>query len=178
MRAWDERYQDRQGAQDCTAQAHSLILRIRHLQDAPLLLRGGLETFFHELDTTDGSAGLHARRNVWQHFEFTMHKRPITAVWPGEPFPIGSTWDGQGVNFALFSAHAEKVELCLFDASGRHELQRLELKVRTDDTWHCYLPQARPGMLYGYRVHGPYRPHDGHRFRRSPRIFIPCRPVG
>jgi len=102
-----------------------------------------------------------------------MHKLPITAVWPGEPFPIGSTWDGEGVNFALFSAHAEKVELCLFDASGRHELQRLELKVRTNDIWHCYLPQARPGMLYGYRVHGPYRPHDGHRFNPHKLLIDP-----
>jgi glycogen operon protein len=89
---------------------------------------------------------------------------PITAVWPGDPYPRGATWDGEGVNFALFSAHAEKVELCLFDATGRHEVQRIELKERTDEIWHCYLPEARPGLLYGYRVHGPYRPEEGHRF--------------
>jgi glycogen operon protein len=90
--------------------------------------------------------------------------RPITAVWPGDPDPRGATWDGEGVNFSLFSAHADKVELCIFDATGRHELQRIEMRERTDEIWHCYLPEARPGQLYGYRVHGPYRPEEGHRF--------------
>ncbi|WP_431511341.1 glycogen debranching protein GlgX [Variovorax sp. DAIF25] len=89
---------------------------------------------------------------------------PISAVWPGEPYPRGATWDGQGVNFALFTQHAHKVELCLFDESGRRELQRIELRDRTDDVWHCYLPEARPGLAYGYRVHGPYKPEEGHRF--------------
>ena len=89
---------------------------------------------------------------------------PIRAVWRGTPRPAGATWDGEGVNFALFSAHAEKVELCIFDESGRRELQRIELRERTDDIWHCYLPEAQPGLVYGYRVHGPYRPEEGHRF--------------
>jgi isoamylase len=89
---------------------------------------------------------------------------PISTVWPGDPYPRGATWDGEGVNFSLFSAHAEKVELCVFDATGRQELQRIEVKERTDEIWHCYLPEARPGLLYGYRVHGPYRPEEGHRF--------------
>jgi glycogen operon protein len=89
---------------------------------------------------------------------------PITVVWPGKPFPRGATWDGEGVNFALFSEHAERVELCIFDPAGRREIQRVELKEHTDQVWHGYLPEARPGMLYGYRVHGPYRPDDGHRF--------------
>ncbi len=89
---------------------------------------------------------------------------PISAVWPGQPYPRGATWDGQGVNFALFTQHAHKVELCLFDESGRRELQRIELRDRTDDVWHCYLPEARPGLAYGYRVHGPYKPEEGHRF--------------
>jgi isoamylase len=102
-----------------------------------------------------------------------MNKPPITDVWPGEPTPLGSTWDGDGVNFALFSAHAEKVELCLFDAHGRHELQRVELKARTNDIWHGYLPQARPGMLYGYRVHGPYKPQNGHRFNPHKLLIDP-----
>jgi len=102
-----------------------------------------------------------------------MHNLPITAVWSGEPYPLGSTWDGVGVNFALFSAHAEKVELCLFDTSGTHELQRLELKARTNEIWHCYLPQARPGTLYGYRVHGPYKPHEGHRFNPHKLLIDP-----
>jgi glycogen operon protein len=90
--------------------------------------------------------------------------KPITAVWPGKPAPRGAHWDGAGVNFALFSGHAERVDLCIFDAGGRRELQRIPLIERTDQIWHCYLPEARPGMLYGYRVHGPYRPDDGHRF--------------
>src|SRR5262245_14896998 len=88
----------------------------------------------------------------------------LGAVWRGAPSPLGASWDGEGVNFALFSEHADKVELCLFDASGRNELQRIEIRERTDNVWHCYLPEARPGLVYGYRVHGPYRPQDGHRF--------------
>ncbi len=89
---------------------------------------------------------------------------PIHDVWPGRAYPLGATWDGEGVNFALFSQHADKVELCLFDDGGRRELQRIVLRERTDDVWHCYLPEARPGMAYGYRVHGPYQPEAGHRF--------------
>ena len=88
----------------------------------------------------------------------------ITVVWPGRAYPRGATWDGEGVNFALFSEHAEKVELCIFDDAGRRERQRVALPERTDHVWHGYLPEARPGMVYGYRVHGPYRPEDGHRF--------------
>jgi isoamylase len=75
-------------------------------------------------------------------------------------FPAGAHWDGMGVNFALFSER-RAVELCLFDRSGRHEVQRLALREQTDQVWHGYLPQARPGLLYGYRVHGPYRPARG-----------------
>jgi isoamylase len=89
---------------------------------------------------------------------------PISAIWPGLPYPRGATWDGEGVNFALFSEHATKVELCIFDDKGRRELQRIAFPERTDQVWHCYLPEARPGLLYGYRVHGPYRPEEGHRF--------------
>jgi isoamylase len=85
-------------------------------------------------------------------------------VWPGKPYPLGSTWDGEGVNFALFSEHAEGVELCLFDQAGRRELQRVRIKEQTDQVWHCYLPEARPGLIYGYRVYGPYDPNKGHRF--------------
>ena len=80
----------------------------------------------------------------------------ISTVWPGKPYPLGATWDGKGVNFALFSEHAEKVELCLFDAKGRHEIQRIPIREQTDQIWHCYLPEARPGWFYGYRVYGPY----------------------
>ncbi len=98
---------------------------------------------------------------------------PLTAVWPGSPFPRGATWDGEGVNFALFSENADKVELCLFDPSGRREVQRIELRERTDQIWHCYLPEARPGLLYGYRVHGPYDPARGHRFNPNKLLVEP-----
>jgi len=108
----------------------------------------------------------------------TTRRRPIigeriSAVWPGQPYPRGATWDGEGVNFSLFSAGAEKVELCLFDPSGRHEVQRIVLKERTDEIWHCYLPEARPGLLYGYRVHGPYRPEQGQRFNPNKLLIEP-----
>ena len=82
----------------------------------------------------------------------------------GRPYPLGATWDGVGVNFALFSAHATKVELCLFDQAGERELERIDLAEYTDEVWHGYLPDARPGTVYGYRVHGPYEPAAGHRF--------------
>lgn len=82
----------------------------------------------------------------------------------GSPEPLGASWDGRGVNFALFSAHGEKVDLCLFERDSRQESRRLSLPARTGDIWHGYLPGAAPGLSYGYRVHGPYRPTDGHRF--------------
>ena len=97
----------------------------------------------------------------------------LTAVWPGAPFPRGATWDGEGVNFALFSEHATRVELCLFDRTGRREVQRIELREQTDLIWHCYLPDARPGLLYGYRVHGPYDPARGHRFNPNKLLLEP-----
>jgi glycogen operon protein len=98
---------------------------------------------------------------------------PITAVWPGRPYPRGATWDGEGVNFSIFSQHAEKVELCLFDVKGRREVQRIVLTEQSDQEWHCYLPEARPGMLYGYRVYGPYRPELGHRFNPNKLLLDP-----
>ena len=98
---------------------------------------------------------------------------PITAVWPGRPYPRGAHWDGEGVNFAIFSEFAEKIELCLFDIKGQNEVQRIELKERTDLVWHCYLPEIRPGALYGYRVYGPYRPQDGHRFNPNKLLIDP-----
>jgi isoamylase len=97
----------------------------------------------------------------------------ISAVWPGQAYPRGATWDGEGVNFSLFSANAEKVELCLFDLTGRHELQRIDVRERTDENWHAYLPEARPGLLYGYRVHGPYAPENGHRFNPHKLLIEP-----
>ncbi len=98
---------------------------------------------------------------------------PITAVWPGTPEPHGAIWDGEGVNFALFSEHAEGVELCIFDRTGRRELQRIQVSERTDQVWHCYLPEARPGLLYGYRVHGRYAPQQGHRFNPHKLLLDP-----
>lgn len=82
----------------------------------------------------------------------------------GRHWPLGATSDGKGVNFALFSRHASRVELCLFDDSGQTETQRIELPCCTDDVWHGYLPGLKPGAVYGYRVHGPYEPTNGHRF--------------
>ena len=91
----------------------------------------------------------------------------------GLPYPLGATWDGVGVNFALFSAHATCVELCLFDADGRTELERLTLPEYTDEIWHGYLPDARPGTVYGYRVHGPHAPDAGHRFNPHKLVLDP-----
>ncbi len=91
----------------------------------------------------------------------------------GSPHPCGATWDGLGVNFALFSANATKVELCLFDDAGEQEIERIELPEYTDEVWHGYLPDARPGTIYGYRVHGPYAPESGHRFNPNKLLIDP-----
>jgi isoamylase len=96
-----------------------------------------------------------------------------TRIKEGLPFPKGATWDGKGVNFALFSAHATKVELCLFDSTGKKEIERVELPEYTDQIFHGYLPDARPGDFYGYRVHGPYEPDAGHRFNPNKLLFDP-----
>ncbi|MCU1308752.1 MAG: glycogen debranching protein [Acidobacteriaceae bacterium] len=101
----------------------------------------------------------------------TRQTEPI--IWPGRPYPLGATWDGEGVNFALFSESAEKVELCLFDQFGRREIHRILVREQTDQVWHCYLPEARPGLLYGYRVHGPYEPTKGLRFNRNKLLLDP-----
>jgi glycogen operon protein len=95
-------------------------------------------------------------------------------VWPGRPYPLGATWDGAGVNFALFSEHARKVELCLFDhPDADNESHRIELHEQTDQVWHCYLPDCLPGQLYGYRVHGPFEPDKGHRFNPNKVVLDP-----
>jgi len=86
---------------------------------------------------------------------------------------LGASWDGRGTNFALFSANAHKVELCLFDSQGRRELERIELPERTEDVWHGYLNDVSPGQLYGYRVHGPYDPDRGHRFNAHKLLLDP-----
>jgi isoamylase len=94
-------------------------------------------------------------------------------IWPGQPEPLGANWDGFGSNFALFSAHAEKVELCLFDRTGQREIERIVLPEYTDEVWHGYLPDVTPGQLYGYRVYGPYDPYNGHRFNPNKLLIDP-----
>lgn len=95
-------------------------------------------------------------------------------VLPGRSFPLGAVWDGSGVNFAVYSEHSTSVELCLFDSvSARKESVRIQMPERTDMVWHCYLPEARPGLLYGYRVHGPYDPGRGHRFNPNKLVLDP-----
>src|SRR5437660_1831855 len=86
---------------------------------------------------------------------------------------LGASWDGRGTNFALFSANAQRVELCLFDPQGRRELERIELPERTEDVWHGYLNDVSPGQLYGYRVYGPYEPEHGHRFNANKLLLDP-----
>jgi glycogen operon protein len=93
---------------------------------------------------------------------------------PGNPYPLGATWDGLGVNFALFSENATKVELCLFDsADAANESQRIELREKTDMVWHAYLDGLRPGQLYAYRVYGPFEPKNGHRFNHNKVVLDP-----
>jgi isoamylase len=91
----------------------------------------------------------------------------------GQPLPLGATWDGKGVNFALFSAHATAVDLCLFDPFGRREIERIRLPRRTDQIWHVYVEGLLPRQLYGYRVHGPYDPRHGHRFNPQKLLIDP-----
>jgi glycogen operon protein len=86
---------------------------------------------------------------------------------------LGATWDGLGVNFAVFSAHAERIEICLFNANGRREIARYDLPECTDEVWHGYLPDAGPGTVYGYRAHGPYEPTKGHRFNPTKLLLDP-----
>jgi isoamylase len=93
---------------------------------------------------------------------------------PGRPYPRGATWIGDGVNFALFSEHATAVDLCLFDpADPGRETDRIAVRERTDQIWHVFLPDARPGLCYGYRVHGPYDPAAGHRFNPAKVLLDP-----
>src|SRR5438093_1788232 len=95
-------------------------------------------------------------------------------VWPGRPYPLGATWDGAGVNFALFAEHASAVELCLFDSvEANKETYRIPMPERTDQVWHAYLPDVQPDQLYGYRVHGPYDPAQGHRFNPNKIVLDP-----
>ncbi len=106
----------------------------------------------------------------------------MTTIWPGKPYPLGATWDGVGVNFALFSQHATGVELCLFDPpdpssrsrrAAPRERERISMTEQTDNVWHVYLPGAQPGLQYGYRVFGPYDPEQGHRFNPQKLLIDP-----
>ena len=99
---------------------------------------------------------------------------PAHRTRPGRPYPLGATCDGAGVNFALFSANAERIELCLFDADAAHEVERIALDGPTDQVWHVYLPDARAGLIYGYRVYGPYDPERGARFNPNKLLIDPC----
>ena len=97
----------------------------------------------------------------------------MAAMQEGLPHPRGASWDGKGTNFAIFSAHATKVEVCIFDEEGEKELERIELPEYTNQIWHGYLPDVRPGTVYGYRVHGPYEPQNGHRFNPNKLLLDP-----
>jgi glycogen operon protein len=95
-------------------------------------------------------------------------------VWPGNPYPLGATWDGEGVNFSIFSEHATAVKLCLFDhPDDPKPSDEIDLHERTDMIWHCYLPDVRPGRLYGWRVEGPYEPEHGQRFNPNKLLLDP-----
>src|ERR1700753_819684 len=95
-------------------------------------------------------------------------------LFPGDPYPLGSMWDGKGVNFSIYSHHAGGVELGRFDkAQGESETFRFRLTQRTHDIWHGYLPDCKPGQLYGYRVYGPYDPAAGHRFNPAKLLLDP-----
>ncbi len=91
----------------------------------------------------------------------------------GSPYPLGAHFDGLGINFAVFSGNATKIELCIFDATGRREVERLTLPECTDEVWHGYLPDTSPGLVYGYRAYGPYEPQKGHRFNPNKLLLDP-----
>ena len=102
-----------------------------------------------------------------------MTEPRTAAIQEGLPHPRGASWDGKGTNFALFSAHATKVEVCIFDENGENELERIELPEYTNQIFHGYLPDVRPRTVYGYRVHGPYEPENGHRFNPNKLLLDP-----
>jgi glycogen operon protein len=98
----------------------------------------------------------------------------MRTIWPGKPYPRGATWDGTGVNFAIFSEHATGAEVCLFDSpDAPHESERIAMPLHTDMVWHVYIPGLRPGQVYNYRIHGPYLPHAGLRFNPNKLLIGP-----
>src|SRR5579875_3015844 len=92
---------------------------------------------------------------------------------PGSPYPQGATWDGTGVNFAVYSENATRVELCLFDKLGTSSSETIEIKECTGYVWHVYVPGLSIGHLYGYRMHGPFEPEQGHRFNPAKLLIDP-----
>src|SRR5687768_4438325 len=95
-------------------------------------------------------------------------------IYPGSPYPLGATWDGSGVNFALYADNATDVELCLFgDKSDEIETIKIKITERSHHIWHVYLPEVKPGQLYGYRVHGKYDPTNGHRYNPCKLLIDP-----
>src|SRR5262249_28477226 len=127
------------------------------------------------------ASGVRRHRQAGRAYEWVEHVvlhvsiwSPPVRIWPGRPYPLGATWDGAGVNFALFSEHAAKVELCLFDSpDAPRDTRSIEMREQTDQVWYCYLPDVLPGQLYGYRVHGPYEPAKGHRFNPNKVVLDP-----
>ncbi|MGH7793250.1 MAG: glycogen debranching enzyme, partial [Thermodesulfobacteriota bacterium] len=103
----------------------------------------------------------------------SQQKNNSIRIWPGKAYPLGATSDEEGVNFALFSENASKVELCLFDRENGKDEVRIQIPERTQQVWHVYLPDVQPGQLYGYRVHGPYEPEAGHRFNPAKLLLDP-----
>ncbi len=127
-----------------------------------------------ELVPLRASALSGSRARSYNQRSYTKEDNTGMRVWPGKPYPLGATWDGSGVNFALFSEHAEAVELCLFDSPrAKRESVRIRMPERTHMVFHCYLPDCRPGQLYGYRVYGPYDPANGHRFNPNKVVLDP-----
>ncbi|NUQ65459.1 MAG: glycogen debranching protein GlgX [Pirellulales bacterium] len=114
------------------------------------------------------------QRGVRSQEQRTGTPLSVRRVWPGRPYPLGATWDGKGVNFALYAENAAKVELCLFDsADAERESVRIAMPEQTEQIWHVYLPDVIPGQLYGYRVHGPFEPEHGHRFNPNKVLLDP-----
>jgi len=102
-----------------------------------------------------------------------ISKGHVMGISSGYPYPLGATVDNSGVNFSLFSAHATKVVLCIFDATGEIEVAQYIMTEKTRQIWHCHLANAQAGLLYGYRVFGPYQPQLGHRFNHHKLLLDP-----
>ena len=120
------------------------------------------------------------RLTIFRVFSPSASENSLVHIFPGKPTPLGASWEGQGVNFALFSEHATKVELLLFARKENPApTEVFELPEKTGPIWHGYLSDVEPGLLYGYRVHGPYEPENGHRFNANKVLLDPyARAIG